>query len=52
MLGKYIKMEKIAFNKMEIRHKTNIKKIREYHRSVGIVSAEAYNFPKFIDCFF
>lgn len=37
---------------MKIRHKTNMK-IREYHRNVGILSAEACNnFPKFTDCFF
>lgn len=48
-----LRWKKIAFNKMKIKHKTYMKKIREYHRNVGILSAEACNnFPEFTDCFF
>lgn len=40
MLEEYIKMEIKTLNKMEIRTKTNMKKIRDYYRILRIVSAE------------
>lgn len=43
MLGEYIRAKLRAFNKMEMRHKTNTKKIREHQGTVRMLSAGAYD---------